>query len=219
MRILRYDEPNFAAQLRQLKRQSEPHPQVEKTVRDVLHAVRAEGDSALLEFTERFGGPRLSPKDLPVTGKPSVDAKTKEVIATAHANVLAFARQSLRENWTMKNAQGALVGERFDPFQRVGIYVPGGTAPLVSTALMTVLLARVAGCPEIVVCTPCGADGSVNPALLFAVRHAGATEIYRLGGAQAIAAMAFGTDSIRRVQKVFGPGNAYVVAAKRLLFG
>jgi histidinol dehydrogenase len=125
----------------------------------------------------------------------------------------------LRRNWSATNAQGARVGEKFDPFQRVGIYIPGGTAPLVSTALMTVLLARVAGCPEVVICTPCASDGSVNPALLFAVRHAGATEIYRLGGAQAIAAMAFGTDSIRRVQKIFGPGNAYVVAAKRLLFG
>ena len=111
------------------------------------------------------------------------------------------------------------MGEKYDAYQRVGIYVPGGTAPLVSTALMTVLLARVAGCPEIVVCTPCGRDGAINPALLFAVRAAGATEIYRLGGAQAIAAMAHGTPTIRQVQKVFGPGNAYVVAAKRLLFG
>ncbi|HTD68281.1 MAG TPA: histidinol dehydrogenase, partial [Candidatus Limnocylindria bacterium] len=104
-------------------------------------------------------------------------------------------------------------------FQRVGIYIPGGTAPLVSSALMTVTLARVAGCPEIVVCTPCNVQGEINPALLFAARTAGATEIYRVGGAQAIAAMAFGTPTIRHVQKVFGPGNAYVVAAKRLLFG
>jgi histidinol dehydrogenase len=112
-----------------------------------------------------------------------------------------------------------MVGEKFDPFQRVGIYIPGGTAPLVSTALMTITLAKAAGCPEIVVCTPCGKDGSVNPGLLFAARYAGATEIYKIGGAQAIAAMAYGTESVRRVQKVFGPGNAYVVMAKRLLFG
>jgi histidinol dehydrogenase len=101
----------------------------------------------------------------------------------------------------------------------VGIYIPGGTAPLVSTALMTVTLARVAGCPEIVVCTPPGRDGLVNPSLLFAARAAGATEIYKLGGAQAIAAMALGTATIRPVSKVYGPGNAYVVAAKRQLFG
>src|SRR5437899_11780341 len=115
----------------------------------------------------------------------------------------------------MKNSHGAAVGEKFDPFQRVGIYIPGGTAPLVSTALMTITLAKVAGCPEIAVCTP----PPVNPNLLYAIRKAGATEIYQLGGAQAIAAMALGTGTIKRVQKVFGPGNAYVVAAKRLLFG
>ena len=111
------------------------------------------------------------------------------------------------------------MGEKFDPFQRVGIYIPGGTAPLASTALMTITLARVAGCREIVVCTPCGKRWRINPALLFAARTAGATEIYRAGGAQAIAAMAYGTETIRRVQKIFGPGNAYVVTAKRLLFG
>src|SRR5688572_20957182 len=170
MKILRYDEPDFAAQLHNLQRRSEPHPQVEKTVRDVLHAVRTEGDAALLEFTERFGGPRLKAKDLLVTGKPKIDAKTREAIATAHANVLAFARRSLRENWTMKNAQGALVGERYDPFQRVGIYVPGGTAPLVSTAIMTCTLAQAAGCPEIVVTTPTGLDGEVNSALQHALQ-------------------------------------------------
>jgi histidinol dehydrogenase len=101
----------------------------------------------------------------------------------------------------------------------VGVYIPGGTAPLVSTALMTITLAKVAGCKEIVVCTPCGKDGSINSALLFAARAAGATEIYRVGGSQAIAAMAYGTKTIRRVQKIFGPGNAYVVTAKRLLVG
>jgi histidinol dehydrogenase len=119
----------------------------------------------------------------------------------------------------MKNSHGAVTGEKFDPFTRVGIYIPGGTAPLVSTALMTITLARAAGCKEIVVTTPCGRDGSINAALLFAARAAGATEIYRVGGAQAIAAMAYGTKTIRRVQKIYGPGNAYVVTAKRLLVG
>ena len=118
-----------------------------------------------------------------------------------------------------KNSHGASVGEKFDPFQRVGVYIPGGTAPLVSTALMTITLAKVAGCPEIVVATPCGKDGAINPAILFAARAAGATEIYRVGGAQAIAALAYGTKTIRRVQKIFGPGNAYVSMAKRLLVG
>ncbi len=131
----------------------------------------------------------------------------------------SFAKKSLRKNWQAKNSHGASVGEKFDPFTRVGVYIPGGTAPLVSTALMTITLAKVAGCKEIVVTTPCGRDGSINPAILFAARAAGATEIYRVGGAQAIAALAYGTKTIRRVQKIFGPGNAYVSMAKRLLVG
>jgi histidinol dehydrogenase len=141
------------------------------------------------------------------------------VVSTARRNIEAFSRKALRRDWSMRNRQAGVVGEKFDPFQRVGIYVPGGTAPLVSTALMTITLAKTAGCPEIAVSTPCGPDGAINPALLFAIRAAGATEVYRLGGAQAIAALALGTPSIPRVQKIFGPGNAYVVAAKRLLFG
>src|SRR5271154_1349681 len=118
MRILRHDSPGFSSSLATLKRRAEAHPQVRKTVQDVIEAIRTEGDSALLEFTERFGGPRLTAKQLRLDGKPKVDGDTKRAIATAHANVLAFARKSLRENWTMKNAQGGLVGERFDPFQR-----------------------------------------------------------------------------------------------------
>ena len=219
MRILRHSDPNFAAALHALKRQAEADPQVEKTVREILHAVRQSGDLAVLDYTHRFGGPRLTPKELRLTGRPRVDSLTEKAVAMAHANVLAFARKSLRKNWTMKNAQGGLVGERYDPFQRVGIYVPGGTAPLVSTAVMTVTLAAAAGVPEIVVTTPAGADGKVNQALQFALGYCGATEIYRVGGAQAIAALAYGTQSIRSVQKIFGPGNAYVVEAKRQVFG
>src|SRR6185436_6111860 len=154
-----------------------------------------------------------------MTASLKADESLRAAVAEAHANIAAFAKKSRRKEWSMRNSHGATVGEKFDPFQRVGIYVPGGTAPLVSTTLMTVTLARVAGCPEIVVCTPCGKDGTINPALLFAARTAGATEIYRVGGAQAIAAMAYGTRTIRRVQKIFGPGNSYVVAAKRLVLG
>lgn len=219
MKVIRHDQPGFAAALRSLARTSAPHPTVERTVREIISSIRTDGDEALLRYTEQFGGPKLTAAKLRVTGTPKVDAKTKAAVAVSHANVLAFARQSLRENWTMKNAQGALVGERFDPFQRVGIYVPGGTAPLVSTAVMTCTLAQAAGCPEIVVTTPTGPDGIVNPALHYALREAGATEIYRVGGAQAIAALAHGTKSIRPVQKIFGPGNAYVVEAKRQVFG
>ena len=219
MKIIRHSDADFVSQLRAFQRRATPHPQVEAVVRAVVQAVREEGDAALLEFTARFGGPRLAAKDLRVTAKAKVDAKTRAAIAAAHANVLAFAQRSLRKNWTMKNAQGALVGERFEAFRRVGIYVPGGTAPLVSTALMTCTLAQAAGCAEIVVTTPSDMQGRVNPALLHALAVAGATEIYCVGGAQAIAALAFGTETIRPVQKIFGPGNAYVVEAKRQVFG
>ena len=191
-----------------------------------MAAVQARGDAALLELTARFDGAELGSSDrLPITqaelmaASLSADTALRNAIAKAQQNIATFARKSRRKNWSARNSHGAEVGEKFDPFQRVGIYIPGGTAPLVSTALMTIVLAKVAGCPEIVVCTPCGKDGGINPALLFAARAAGATEIYRVGGAQAIAAMAYGTDTIRRVQKIFGPGNAYVVTAKRLVVG
>ena len=134
---------------------------------------------------------------------PKVDAKLQKAIATAHRNIAVFAKRSLRKDWRMRNAQGGAVGEKFDPLQRVGIYVPGGTAPLVSTVLMTVTLAKVAGCPEIVVCSP----PPINPALLYATRVAGATEVYQVGGAQAIAAMALGTPTIKRVAKILAPAT------------
>jgi histidinol dehydrogenase len=199
--------------------------EIERRTRAIVEAVQARGDAAVIEFIERFDGPRLKPADLVVSEREVVKAgaaagaELRRDLSFAATNIEQFSRKSLRKGWEARNAQGARVGEKFDPFQRVGIYIPGGTAPLVSTALMTVVLARVAGCPEIVVCTPCGKSCAVNPALLLAAKLAGATEIYRVGGAQAVAAMAFGTQTIRPVQKIFGPGNAYVVAAKRLLFG
>ena len=226
MNVIRFTDSNFDGQLRDLAAASSLFdPTIEGRTRSILDAVHARGDAALIELTERFDGATLSAGQLPVSkaellrASLQADEDLRSAVAFARKNIEFFSRKSLRKNWTARNAQGAKVGEKYDAYQRVGIYVPGGTAPLVSTALMTVLLARVAGCPEIVVCTPCGRDGAINPALLFAVRAAGATEIYRLGGAQAIAAMAHGTATIRQVQKVFGPGNAYVVAAKRLLFG
>src|SRR5437870_3559528 len=115
MRILRHSAPDFAVSLAALNRHPAPHPQVRKTVQDVLHAVRTEGDSALIEFTERVGGPRLTAAQLRVPAKAKVDAATRAAIAAAHANVFAFAEKSLRRGWSMKNAQGAIVGERFDP--------------------------------------------------------------------------------------------------------
>lgn len=218
MKLLRHDQPGFADALaRAMTATSLFDPQIEERVRAIITDVRSRGDAALVELTERFDHVKLAPQQLRATAPtPKVDAKLQHAVAAAHKNIAAFAKRSLRKNWWMRNAQGAAVGEKFEPFQRVGIYVPGGTAPLVSTALMTVTLAKVAGCDEIVVCTP----PPVNPNLLYAIRKAGgASEVFQLGGAQAIAGMALGTGTIKRVQKIFGPGNAYVVAAKRLLFG
>jgi histidinol dehydrogenase len=226
MKTIRYTDADFESRLAELTAASSLFdPVIDERARAITDAVRTRGDAALLEFTERFDGAKLAANQLPVTRAEimavslKADAALRAAVAGADRNIAAFARKSLRRNWSIRNAQGGKVGEKFDAFQRVGIYIPGGTAPLASTALMTVTLARVAGCREIVVCTPCGRDGGINPALLFAVRAAGATEIYRVGGAQAIAAMALGTATIGRVQKIFGPGNAYVVAAKRLLVG
>jgi len=133
--------------------------------------------------------------------------------------VAAFARAGLRRNWSRSTGCGGEVGERFNPLDRVGVYVPGGAAPLASTAIMTATLAQVAGVREIVACTPCGASRQVNPVLLHALRVAGVTEIYKVGGIQAIGLMAFGARGVRPVQKIVGPGNAFVTAAKRQVFG
>ena len=226
MNVIRHSDSDFPSKLEELTASSSLFdPEVEQRARAILEAVHSRGDDALLEFTERFDGARLGLDQLPITQAELVTASLKadgslrSAVIEAEKNIARFATKSLRRNWKSTNSHGAKVGEKFDPFRRVGVYIPGGTAPLISTALMTVTLAKVAGCPEIVVCTPCSKDGSVNTALLFAARTAGATEIYRVGGAQAIAAMAYGTRTIRRVQKIFGPGNAYVVAAKRLLVG
>jgi histidinol dehydrogenase len=226
MNVISWREADFAAQVERLLAPSSLFDSaIEQQTRAILEAVQTRGDAALAELTERFNGARLEPEQFAVSQAELVaaslqaDRSLRAAITETTRNVEAFARRSRRKDWSMRNSHGALVGEKFDPIRRVGIYIPGGAAPLVSTALMTVPLARAAGCREIVVCTPCDRQGQINPALLFAARSAGATEIYRLGGAQAIAALAFGTATIARVNKIFGPGNAYVVAAKRLLFG
>jgi histidinol dehydrogenase len=226
MNILLHKAPDFSDQCDRLIASSSLFdPLIEQRARDIIRAVRERGDAALAELAERFDGAKIEPDQFAVSHSELMaaslraDAALRAAVAEAAANIEAFARRSLRRGWAMRNSHGATVGEKFDPFSRVGIYIPGGMAPLASTALMTIVLARVAGCREIVVCTPCDRNGQINPALLYAARRAGATEIYRIGGAQAIAALALGTDTIRPVQKIFGPGNAYVVAAKRLLYG
>ncbi|MDP6795213.1 MAG: histidinol dehydrogenase [Verrucomicrobiota bacterium] len=226
MNIIRHTDSGFTGKLDKLIAASSLFdPSIEQRTRKIIRDVEQRGNKALIQLTEQFDGAKLSPHQLLITpselkeGWSSIDPRTRKAIRMAKTNVAFFARQSLRKKWQARNLQGGLVGEKFDPFQRVGVYIPGGTAPLASTTLMTITLAKVAGCREIIACTPCGRDGQVNTSLLAALGQAGATEVYRVGGAQAIAAMAHGTKTIRPVQKIFGPGNAYVVTAKRLLFG
>ena len=208
-----------------LSRRYFPDPKIVNQVATILAEVRQHRDRALIEFTERFDKTAMKSAELAVmedeieTAMAQIDPAFLEALQAARTNIQDFALSGMRKDWEKNNAQGAIVGERFDPFRRVGIYVPAGTAPLVSTAVMTVSLAKVAGVPEIAVTTPVGPGKTVNSGLLAALRLAGATEIYKVGGAQAVAALAFGTETIQPVCKIFGPGNAYVTEAKRQVFG
>lgn len=225
MKVLSHLDPGYAAFVRCLTRRALPEAGVRDLVTEIIAQVAAKGDDALVTLTKRFDGAVLGRKSLFVTAAEfeaaakAVRPATRHAVSRSLKNIHAFAKQGLRKDWSAKNAEGARVGERFTPFDRVGVYVPGGKAPLVSTALMTAGFAQAAKVPEIIAATPCGPDGSVNPALLYALRAAGATEVIKVGGAQAIAALALGTKSIRPVDRIFGPGNRFVVEAKRQLVG
>jgi histidinol dehydrogenase len=225
MKILSHTDRTYPSFVRRLKRRAHPEPDVQDLVVGIIREVASRGDAALCELTKRFDGATLKPGQLFVTdaefaaADDAVAATTKTAVQRSLRNIRDFAKRSLRKDWSARNAEGAEVGERFTPFDRVGVYVPGGKAPLVSTALMTAGFASAAGVPEILAATPCGPDGGVNPALLHALRAAGATEVIKVGGAQAIAAMALGTRTIRPVDRIFGPGNRFVVEAKRQLVG
>lgn len=225
MKILTYKDAGYATFVKKLRRKAIPEDSVRDLVSGIIAKVAAEGDQALVDLTDRFDGAKLSRKTLFVSEREFAEAEagvsdeTRDAIRRSLANIHSFAKRSLRKDWSGKNAEGATVGERFTPFDRVGVYVPGGKAPLVSTALMTAGFAQAAGVPEIFAATPCGADGKVNPALLYALQQAGVTEAIKVGGAQAIAAMALGTKTIRSVDRIFGPGNRFVVEAKRQLVG
>ena len=199
--------------------------EAEKAAASVLADIRVRGDRAVAGYVAKFEGAVLTPKRFRVTeaemrrAEIETPAVMKRAVKDAYARVMKFSKASLRSPWTMKTPRGGSAGEFFSPMDRVGVYVPGGTAPLASTSVMTVTLAKAAGVKEIVACTPAGKTGVVNPVLLYALKLAGATEVYRVGGIQAIGMMAFGTRTCRKVQKIVGPGNAYVTAAKRQVYG
>ena len=198
--------------------------EAERAAAAAIAEIRARGDAAVVELVAKFEGfkaPRASALrvDLAKVSEKRIDPKLVKAVEDAHRRVMRFSKASLRKAWSIPSPRGGRLGEFYSPMDRVGVYVPGGTAPLASTSVMTVTLAKAAGVKEIVACTPAGRDGKVNPVLLYALKLAGATEIYRVGGIQAIGMMAFGTRTCRKVQKIAGPGNAFVTAAKRQVYG
>jgi histidinol dehydrogenase len=225
MRRLRFSDRNFAAELAAFGRGAVPSAAISAAVAGILAAVRSRGDQAVAHYAAKFDGAKLRPREFRVAPAEFAAARrrlspaARRALAAAHAAIADFNRRGLPRAWTARNPHGATVGEKFDPIRRVGLYVPGGHAPLVSTVLMTATLARLAGCPEIAVCTPAPAGGRIADGLLAALHLAGVTEVYRVGGVQAVGALAYGTASIPAVDKIFGPGNAYVCEAKRQVFG
>lgn len=194
-------------------------------VESIVREVRARGNEALLEYTARFDGCQMSEEELKVTREEihqacaAVDEGFLSALKHAGDNIRRFHELQKPRNWFSQDESGSLTGQIYRPLERVGLYVPGGTANYPSSVLMTAVPARVAGVPEIVMVTPPGKDGRISAALLAAAKEAGVTEIYRLGGAQAIAALAYGTSTIKAVDKIVGPGNSYVTLAKKLVYG
>lgn len=225
MQVIRRLDAAYETQIAALMERSAFDPETEQSAAAILADVRRRGDAALVDCARKYDHAELTPAMFRVSAEEMAAAAalvhrdTRRAIRTAVRHVLAFARQSLPKGWEFSPRPGVIAGERFAPLSRVGCYVPGGTAPLVSTVVHTATLARAAGVAEIVMATPPGPGGRVNPALLFAAQTAGVTEVYRLGGVYAIAALAYGTASVRKVEKIVGPGNAYVTAAKRQVYG
>ncbi len=197
----------------------------EQVARRTLDDIRKRGDEAVAEYALKFDKAELDPSEFRVTAdeiskaREQVEREFRLAATEAHQRIVRYAKTGMRTDWTISSPKGGILGEQFAPMDRVGAYIPGGAAPLASTALMTVTLAKVAGVPEIVACTPCDRRKHVNPYLLYALELAGATEVYKVGGIQAIGAMAYGTKTIGRVQKIVGPGGPHVTAAKKLLYG
>lgn len=196
---------------------------VEKAVAEILAEVKANGDAAVLQYAEKFDGVKLS--SLQVTQaeiEAAYEAADPEFIKTlemAAANIRAFHTKQLHNDFTVTDKGGVLLGQKYTPIERVGLYVPGGTAAYPSSVLMNAIPAQIAGVKDIIMVTPPAKDGSVAPAILTAAKVAGVTAIYKMGGAQAVGALAYGTQTVPKVDKIVGPGNIYVATAKRRVFG
>lgn len=208
-----------------LKRSPNNYCEYEETVNGILRDVRENGDTALFAYTQKFDGYPLTAENIRVTRAEidaaygQMDPKLVEVIRRSAANIRAFHEKQLRNSWFDAKEDGTILGMKITPIGRVGVYVPGGKAAYPSSVLMNVIPAKVAGVTDIIMTTPPGADGTVNPGTLVAADIAGVNTIYKAGGAQAIAAMAYGTESIPKVDKITGPGNIFVALAKKAVYG
>lgn len=208
-----------------LKRSPNQYPEYELRVTAILERVKAEKDQALFDYTEQFDGARLNADTIAVTEKEiaeayeQVDASLIEIIRKAKENIRIYHEKQKQYSWFDSKPDGTMLGQKVTALQRIGVYVPGGKAVYPSSVLMNVIPAKVAGVEEIVMVTPPGKDGHVNPNTLVAAHEAGVDVIYKVGGAQAIAALAYGTESIPKVDKIVGPGNIYVALAKKAVYG
>lgn len=208
-----------------LKRSPNNYSQYESTVNEIIEKVRQEKDRALFDYTLKFDHFALNENNIQVTREEieeaysRLDAGLIEVIKKSAENIRSFHQKQLRNSWFDAKEDGTILGMKITPIARAGVYVPGGKAAYPSSVLMNVIPAKVAGVPEIIMTTPPGADGRVNPGTLVAADIAGVNTIYKVGGAQAIAALAFGTESIPKVDKITGPGNIFVALAKKAVYG
>lgn len=225
MQILELGEEVFGSILtNMLKRSPDSYPREEAIVADIIKNVRERGDEAIFEYTRNFDKAEIGAGNFIVTPEEEAEAYEKvdkeliEIIRRAISRIRAFHEHEKQESWfTTEN--GMVLGQRVTPLQRAGVYVPGGKAAYPSSVLMNVIPAQVAGVPEIVMCTPPGKDGKITPTTLVAAKEAGVGTIYKVGGAQAIAAMAYGTESLKKVDKITGPGNIFVALAKKAVYG
>lgn len=218
-----YEGNEFNEDVLLSRRQSVKDESVEQIVAGIIERVRNHGDAALLEYTALFDHAqidklRVSKKEMDAAWE-QVDAEFRSILEKAAKNIRDYHRRQVRENIEIPKSDGIILGQRFTPIAKVGIYVPGGTAAYPSSVLMNAIPASLAGCGQIVMATPPLADGSIAPDILAAARVAGVTDIYKVGGAQAIAALAYGTQSIPAVDKIVGPGNIFVATAKKQVFG
>ena len=208
-----------------LKRSPNSYGEYEAKVNEIIENVRVNKDKALFEYSLKFDKFELNESNIKVTSDEikaayeKIDSKLVEVMKRSAANIEEFHKKQLRQSWIDTKPDGSILGQRITPIAISGVYVPGGKAAYPSSVLMNIIPAKVAGVERIIMTTPCNAQGEVNPATLVAADIAGVNEIYKVGGAQAIAAMAFGTESVPKVDKITGPGNIYVALAKKACFG